>query len=187
MILKKLLALFTDSPHTFQGQENGEKIVLFLRRHPIVIILRVAGLLMAYSIPITASLLFLDFIIANNLFTLYLFIISIWSMAILIMVSYSLTMYTLDVWIITDRRIIDSNQIGFFNRTVSELHISRIQDIYIKTDGPIQTLVNFGNLFIQTAGTEERFNFLEIPDPVGVKDIMMRLAFPKEMGELKQK
>ena len=85
-------------------------------------------------------------------------------------------MYTLDVWIVTNHRIVDSTQNGFFNRTVSELHLARIQDISVQTKGVIQTFFKFGDLQVQTAGTEERFNFSQIPNPGQVKDEIMKLA-----------
>lgn len=85
-------------------------------------------------------------------------------------------MYTLDAWIITDRRIIDSTQHGFFNRTVSELRLSRIQDMSVQTQGVIQTLLHFGDLQIQTAGTEEKFKLFQIPNPERVKDTIAKMA-----------
>lgn len=85
-------------------------------------------------------------------------------------------MYMLDVWIVTDRRIIDSTQHGFFNRTVSELHLTRVQDISVHTVGVIPTLLHFGDLQVQTAGTEEKFNFLQIPNPLAVKDAIMAVV-----------
>ncbi len=183
MSLKSLIALFTDSPNSFHGQEVGERVVLFIRRHPFIISIRIIGLVIAYLVPILLSAIFLDFIIQHNFLTIYFFLISILTLLLWIVIFYSLTMYTLDVWIITDRRIIDSNQHGFFNRTVAELHISRIQDIYVHTEGTFQTLINFGDLFVQTAGTEERFMFLQIPKPVEVKDVIMEMAFPEEHKE----
>ena len=177
-MIKSFFNLFRESPNSFEGQEPGEKIILFIRRHPIVLALRVVGLLIAYIVPIIISFIFADVIMNYQLVTLYFFILSIWSLLVWLVIFYSFTMYTLDVWIITDRRIIDSNQHGFFNRTVSELHTSRVQDITVNTDGPLQTIVDFGDLFIQTAGTEERFMFLQIPNPVAVKDKIMSLAFP---------
>lgn len=178
MSLKSLYELFTESPNSFQGQEPGEKIILFLRRHPIVLVIRMVGLLIAYFTPVIISLVFFDKIINYKFLTFYFFALSLWTILIWLVAFYSFTMYTLDVWIITDKRILDSNQHGFFNRTVSELHISRIQDITVKTDGPLQTVINFGDLFIQTAGTEERFMFLQIPRPLFVKDTIMDMAFP---------
>jgi hypothetical protein len=43
----------------------------------------------------------------------------------------------------------------------------------VKTDGFIQTLLKFGNLEVQTAGTENKFHFRQIPDPEGVKNQIM--------------
>lgn len=180
MTLKSLFALFTQSPNSFQGQEVDERIVLFIRRHPFLIILRILGLIITYAIPVLLSTIFMDFILQYNFLALYFFLISIWTLLTWMVAFYWLTMYTLDVWIVTDRRVIDSNQHGFFNRTVAELHISRIQDIYINTEGTFQTFINFGDLFVQTAGTEERFKFLQIPNPIAVKDAIMGLAFPEE-------
>jgi uncharacterized membrane protein YdbT with pleckstrin-like domain len=183
MAFKSFFKLFTQSPNSFIGQEKGEKIVLFIRRHPFLISLRIIGLVITYAVPVSFSTFFIDFILQYNFMVLYLFIISLWTLFIWMVVFYWLTMYTLDMWIITDRRIIDSNQHGFFNRTVAELHISRIQDIYVNTEGTFQTLINFGDLFVQTAGTEERFKFLQIPDPVRVKDVIMEMAFSEEHKE----
>jgi uncharacterized membrane protein YdbT with pleckstrin-like domain len=82
-------------------------------------------------------------------------------------------MYVLDVWIVTDKRIIDSTQHGFFSRSVSELHLSRVQDISVKVDGLFQSLLKFGDLVIQTAGTENKFDFRQIPNPNEVKNQIM--------------
>lgn len=84
-------------------------------------------------------------------------------------------MYILDVWIVTNQRIIDSTQRGFFNRVVSELHVSRIQDVSVSTSGLIQTMFKFGDLQVQTAGTEEKFKFIQIPNPEDVKDEIAKL------------
>ncbi len=177
--MKSIFDLFRETANSFEGQESGEVVSMLLRRHPIVIILRLLGLFLAFFIPIIITLVFINFIIFHSLFVVYLFLISLWALFIWIIAAYSFTMYTLDVWIVTDRRIIDSTQHGFFNRKVSELHLSRIQDISVSTDGVIQTFFKFGDLHIQTAGTEERFKFLQIPHPNRVKDEMMKIAFAK--------
>lgn len=172
-----IFKIFKETANSFEGQENGEKVIMLLRRHPIVIILRLLGLLIAYFIPIIASIIFLNYIINYELVTLYLFILSIWTLFIWIIAFYSITMYALDVWIVTDKRIIDSTQHGFFNRKISELHLPRIQDISVNVRGVIQTVFKYGDLQVQTAGTEEKFNFLQIPDPNFVKDSIMKMTF----------
>lgn len=112
-----------------------------------------------------------------------LFIVSFWALILWQVIFYHLTMYTLDVWIVTDRRIIDSTQHGFFNRTISELHMTRIQDISVHVDGLIQSVFRFGDLRVQTAGTEENFKFIQVPRPEEVKNQIMQMSHSVNGGQ----
>jgi uncharacterized membrane protein YdbT with pleckstrin-like domain len=85
------------------------------------------------------------------------------------LVFYRLMIYWLDVWVITNQRIIDSRQLGYFNRKVEEVTLDKIQDVSVKTKGFFQTFLHYGDLDIQTAGTEPRVIFLQIPNPEVVK------------------
>ncbi len=46
----------------------------------------------------------------------------------------------------------------------------------VNTTGLIQTIFKFGDLQIQTAGTEEKFKFIQIPNPESVKDEISKLV-----------
>jgi len=46
----------------------------------------------------------------------------------------------------------------------------------VDTAGVIPTFLKFGDLQIQTAGTEEKFRFKQIPNPGKVKDEIARLS-----------
>ncbi|MCR4260750.1 MAG: PH domain-containing protein [Candidatus Colwellbacteria bacterium] len=85
------------------------------------------------------------------------------------------TNYYLDVWIITDERIVDIEQFSLFNRDISEFRMDRIQDITIDVKGMIPTLMGFGNLHVQTAGMHHEFHIMEVPNPYGVKDRITRI------------
>jgi len=172
--IKIFKTIFKESHNSFEGEEEGESVILLLRRHPFVILIRLAFSILLLLAPIIAGTVFTEFIIFHHLVYLVTFLSAVWYLLLWQVIFYALTMYTLDVWIVTDRRIIDSKQHGFFNRTISELHLSRIQDISVNTKGVIPTLLHFGDLQIQTAGTEEKFNFLQIPNPEKVKDEIMR-------------
>ena len=78
-----------------------------------------------------------------------------------------------DTWIITDDRIINIEQSGLFSREVSELKLARVQDVSVEVHGFFQTFLNYGDVHIQSAGEEERFQFRSVPDPYGVKNIIM--------------
>ena len=76
------------------------------------------------------------------------------------------THYYLDLWVITDRRIIAVEQIHFFNRTVAIFRLERLQDIEFSIKGLLQTFFNFGTISAQTAGhMEANFTSQGMPNP----------------------
>ena len=176
--------IFKESSNTFEGQEPGEKVIMLIRRHPFYIILNFVLFFLAWIIPALVAYIFLPYAAEYALVPFLFFLASLWLLLLWQMFFYLLTMYTLDVWIVTDRRVIDSTQHGFFSRTISELHVHRIQDISVQIQGPIQTLLHFGDLLIQTAGTEDRFKFIQIPRPEQVKNEIMKIAASKGSGTL---
>jgi hypothetical protein len=92
------------------------------------------------------------------------------------MISYKIVFHILNIWIVTDTRILDIWQITFFNRKISELHLESIQDISVNTNGIIQSYFNFGNIDIQTAASAQHFTFEEVPHPLEIKDKIMDAA-----------
>lgn len=76
--------------------------------------------------------------------------------------------YYLDAWILTNEKIINIEQKGLFNRVISEQRLYRVQDITSELKGIIPTFLNYGNVYIQTAGEEERFAFKQVPAPYDV-------------------
>lgn len=81
----------------------------------------------------------------------------------------------LDLWIITDRRVVDVDQRGILSRVVSVHRIERIQDMAVETNGVLPNLLKYGNLHIQTAGEQRRFIFENIPHPQDVLATLNRL------------
>lgn len=89
---------------------------------------------------------------------------------------FSFIDYYLDVWIITNERIIDVRQEGFFSRVVSELKLYQIQDVTSELHGVFKFVFCYGDVFVQTAGETQRFVFRQIPDPEKIRDIIIKLA-----------
>ena len=91
--------------------------------------------------------------------------------------------YYLDAWIVTTERIINIEQRGFFSRDISELKLTKIQDVTSEIIGVIPTLLNYGNIYVQTAGETERFTFYQIPNPNYVKNIIVELQEKEQKTE----
>lgn len=75
--------------------------------------------------------------------------------------------------IITTHHIVDIDQIGLFNRSISTLHLDEIQDISAKINGPLQTIMKFGTIIIQTAGERENFIFDYVPNPYELENYIL--------------
>ena len=83
--------------------------------------------------------------------------------------------YYLDMWIITDRRIIAVEQKGLFRREIAEILLPRVQDVTLEISGIIETFLKFGTIRIQTAG-EREFTIDNIPRLYEIKDIILKYS-----------
>ncbi|OHB10806.1 MAG: hypothetical protein A3G05_01590 [Candidatus Zambryskibacteria bacterium RIFCSPLOWO2_12_FULL_45_14] len=180
-MIRALLSIFKDSPESFEGQEVGEKVIMLLRRHKLVVLLSLSGFALAGLVPIVALTVFSSYIISLNLLSVTLFVASLWYSFLWLAIFHFLTIYTLNTVIITDRRIIDRDQHGFFNQKISELHADRIQDVTAHTKGILETVFHFGDIVVQTAGSERQFVFHKIPEPEKVKSAIMQIVATKRV------
>ena len=162
----------------FQGQKPGEEILLVLHRHWFDILSQIF-LVLGMIAGLILSFFYLPFFFPNieTAFGSKLFSFVEVSLAMLIwLVLFIIWIdYYFDVWIITNRRIVNIEQKALFVRQVSELEIENIQDVTTEVKGVIPTFLNYGDVFVQTAAEKERFLFHNVPDPYGVKDLMMNL------------
>lgn len=151
----------------------GEHVVLFLRRHWIDV-LRVfmfTTFLIIIPLFVGGALVFVDApVLSHAVFgPILLSLLGAYLLIVLIVTITEITDYWLDVWIVTNERIINSEQHGLFNRVVSEVHLNQIQDITSEQRGLIGTFLTFGNVYAQTAAERERFTFKNIDNPDTVK------------------
>ena len=162
----------------FQGQKNGEQILLVVRRHWFNILeqmLMVLGMLFMLLVSIVYLPLLFPTLLGPSLWNIFFFTENFFAMLIWITFFLIWIDYYFDVWIVTSLRIVNIEQKGLFNRLVSEMDFSRIQDITTEVIGVIPTFLNYGDVFIQTAAETERFMFRQVPDPYGIKDQLMQL------------
>ncbi len=161
-------------------QHPGEKVEFSLRRHPIVFLGPIFVFLVLVAIPFIAKVIFFGdkpFTLANPLFqTGLILLVAIYYLGIWVFFISEFTDYYLDINIVTNDRIIDINQKGLFGRTVAELDLTRVQDVHSEVKGIIPTLMNYGQVVVQTAATEENFSFEQVPNPNMVRQRILELA-----------
>ena len=103
------------------------------------------------------------------------FMLAIWIYSFMIWIDYYY-----DVWIITSERIINIEQKGMFTRKASELRFRKIQDVTTEVVGFFPTIINYGDVRIQTAGEQNEFVFRTISDPYSIKNLIMNLQKQSE-------
>lgn len=157
--------------------ESSETVIKVVRKHWFIIVAELFGVFLMVLLPFVCMLFFLmlpELIPSNinlsNYSPLIAYAISIW-LLLSIMTGFMIwTHYFLDLWVVTDRRIIVIDQINFFNRKVSSFRLERLQDIKVAVNGILATFLNFGTIRAQTAGAaENNFTSTGLPDPRGLQ------------------
>jgi len=156
--------------------KHYEKIELFLRRHWLVLFFIYLSSIFLLLIGFLVFYLANDyFILEGNLRSLAVFLLGFYVLLVWQFLFRELTDFYLDTWIVTDHRILEIHQLGLFKRDISELRLSKIQDVNVKIEGFLPTFFNYGEVIIQTAGVIPEFKFEQIPNPSKVKDEILRL------------
>ena len=158
----------------------GEQVISIVHRDAFIAVKRVIFffLLLALPIVVIAMILFLFPALLETLWLwpLTLLIASAYLFFVWLLFFFSLVDYFLDVWIITDRRVIDVRQNGFFSRSISELKLDKIQDISSDTQGFFPTVLKYGNVIVQSASEQNKLFFEEVPNPEDIRDKLMKLT-----------
>lgn len=166
--------------HHLPNQRPNEKLITVLRRHWFALLTIVGAFVILTVIPLLLGTYFWDtfsiwikqpFLGPVLVIILSMYFLSIWLFAFL-----EFTNYYLDMWVITNERVINIEQEGLFKRTTSELDLASVQDATSEIRGFLQTMFSYGNVFVQTAGEKGRFHFKNIPHPERIQEVVMRLV-----------
>lgn len=166
--------------HHLPGSNLQESKIYTLRAHYVTILPLILSMILVFAVPVlgyVALTLFMPNIFAEPWHLgAYVMAASVFFLFGLLFCFQSFIDYWLDVFIVTDKRILDINQTGLFARTVSELRLYRIQDVTAEIKGFVRTIFGYGNIYIQTAGEKERFEFNNIARPNDVAKMILDMS-----------
>lgn len=161
-------------------QKSYEKIIYRIRRHPITFIPIVASFLVLLLVPVA-----LYYVVAG-IFPQLLTGARAYPLMVLLASAYMLTMYLLfyvrfldyylDLWIVTNDRIVDIEQHNLFSRSVTELDLFRIQDVTVEIHGIFATVFNYGNVLVKTASSNTHIVFYNVSMPNKIREELIRLS-----------
>lgn len=141
--MSKPIATESGRSRDFPGQHPDEEVVLVFRQHPVVLrhpliygmLAILAGIIPLLIWPLSNTALKIALIMP-------LLVIVYW--------FYHWIGWHYSVYIVTDQRLINIRQKGFFNRQVSEVGFDKVQSINYHIKGLQAALFKFGDLSVQT-------------------------------------
>ncbi|MCL5667045.1 MAG: PH domain-containing protein [Patescibacteria group bacterium] len=174
----------------FPSQLDNETIFLVVREHWVHLLLKIiVWAFFAAALPLFSYLAhaYTPAIFDGRSGHAFSLITQIYTLFLALSLLLIWVFYYLNIQIITDIRIVDIDQVGLFSHVVSELHIDKIEDVTSETDGILGTIFNYGYVYVQTAGTIERFEFQNVPHPASIEKLILDLYeknsnFAKDTG-----
>ena len=85
---------------------------------------------------------------------------------------HQLVEWYLDLFILTDKRIIRINQKGLFNRKVIEYSYDSIQGVTYEISGLLAMSFGFGDVKVQSSESTKEISINKVPDPKEVQDMI---------------
>lgn len=158
----RILHAFCTYPATrFETQSTTEHVILLLRAHPITQVFWIVTALIMITLSLFFPLLLQSFLSLRQVIFVFVF----WYSLIFAYVFLNILTWLFNVGIITNERVVDVDFHGVLYKETTASAIGKIEDVTVKSGGFVASLFNFGNLFIQTAGTEANIEFINIPHP----------------------
>ncbi len=168
----QLLHSFCVSSTTkFDGQNTDEMLILRLRAHPITQAFWLINTLILFM-----TFFLINFLLVNLLTTSQIFFFNLFGVGIVFgYFWFNFIGWFFNVGIITNQRVIDIDLHSILYKEVTMAVLGKIEDVTSKSGGFFSSIFNYGNVFVQTAGTEANVEFINIPRPSEVTKIINSL------------
>lgn len=169
----------------FSGQDRGEEIVLIVRQHPIVLL---------PGIVTSVLVLFIGFVISSVLANYGLLgsksvagiiaFLIILTLFILTSIFSAFLKWFYTVNIVTTTRIIDLDFQDVIKHVYTEARLDKIEDVTHKPAGFWSSIFDFGDVYVQTAGTKMGIIMKNVPRARDIQDTIYDLIDMKHGGEI---
>lgn len=172
------LSNFCAFPHgtNFAGQDDDEHLVLILRQHPAVFLGQYLMILfliiLAFVLPGIWKTMNLGGVATVTLST------GTFLLTILVAMTFSFDVFIrwyFGVNLVTNKRVVDVDFTNVMSHRFSETRLEHIEDVTHKVVGILGMIFNYGTVYIQTAGSQNEFEFNNVIKPAIVQDTIMDL------------
>lgn len=148
---------------------QNENLVKIVRKHVMFL------LPVFFTWPlVVVALVLVRYLARFDFFGYWPLILAFAVLLVLLVVMYRFFIWRMDALIITDQRVVENEQRGFFSKTVTELLYRDILEISYSKEGMTASICNYGDIKIRTA-SENEIVFEKIPNPAGVVEVINRI------------
>lgn len=168
---------------TFLGKEEGEEVIYLCRPHWIIFVKQIVTFIVIFALPV---LLYIfareqwgEFIAqnSNDVIEVVLFLMGSVYLLLMLTTFYNAWLsYYLDVWLVTNKRVVNFQTEGFFSRKLLATNLANIQDAKSEMHGFWASLFHFGTVNVQTAGSEQNLTFQAVGQPEKIVAFLNELA-----------
>lgn len=176
-------------PHRFliPNARPNETLAFLLRRHWMMIVRRIILYVLAFLVPFILFVMFRDALLpplADRTSGGVVLVMgaSLYYVFLGVYAFHAWLDYSLDVWVVTNERILNIEQHGLFSRVTAELPLDAIQDVTVEVHGALPTLLQYGDVHIQTAAETPRFLFDDVSKPAEVASAILELHDRRKKG-----
>ncbi len=175
---EKLFSSYLVKPKNvrYSDQIKEEDIVLLLRQHPITQLGKAVLGVLGFFFPI---LLFASRWIEMVDFKFQIGILLAWYLILFGFILESFLAWYFQVFIITNRRVIDIEFRSMIYKDITSTKLESIQDLNFITTGVLASLIDYGTVYIQAAGEQAKTDFKKVPHPAEVVKTVNELIAQK--------
>ncbi len=104
-----------------------------------------------------------------------------------IIIGYALEkflMWFFNIYIVTDERVIDVDFYNLLFKRISEAKLENIEDITFSNSGILQSIIDYGEVRIQTAAEIPQIEFENVPHPEKVAKFLSEMLLQEEQEKL---
>ena len=180
-----LFSSFCENPSnvSFQTQEAGEKVLLFLRKTVVLNIVWTLATIVLALLPLLLYPLKDTFAsVLPPLRFLYI-LVPMYYLAVVMYAFVNFITWYFNVALITDKRIVDIEFHQLVMKDIAETKLALVQDVSYRQIGVLENMFGFGHVLVQTAGTIENFEFDQLPQPARVVEVVEGLIGGKRFYE----
>lgn len=163
-----LFTAFHEKPKHIRviNQEKDETILLFLRKSLFTNIKWVVGSIILLIIPIILSIFINPFNSPFGFpFRYVLYFVIFYYLIVFTYIHIRFITWYFNISLVTNIRVIDIDFSNLIYKNLAATKLNLVQDVSYQQVGTLRTLLDYGDVYVQTAGTLENFEFLAIPQP----------------------